>query len=83
MHAVTQSLATPRIRALTAAIALFAMNLIGFGGGPYLAGRLSDWLGGDASLGHALVLMNIVLLWGCLHYALAGRSYRADLARAD
>jgi predicted MFS family arabinose efflux permease len=83
VHAVTQSLATPRIRALTAAIALFAMNLIGFGGGPYLAGRLSDWLGGENSLGHALVLMNIVLLWGCLHYALAGRSYRADLSRAD
>lgn len=83
VHAVTQSLATPRIRALTAAIALFAMNLIGFGGGPYLAGILSDGIGGDNSLGYALVVMNIVLIWGCLHYALASRSYRADLARAD
>lgn len=83
VHAITQSLATPRIRALTAAIALFAMNLIGFGGGPYLAGILSDSIGGDNSLGSALVVMNIVLIWGCIHYALASRSYRADLDRGN
>lgn len=83
VHAVTQSLATPRIRALTAAIALFAMNLIGFGGGPYLAGVLSDRIGGSNSLGQSLIVMNIVLVWGCLHYALASRWYRADLARTD
>ena len=81
VHAVTQSLATPRIRALTAAIALFAMNLVGFGGGPYLAGFMSDRIGGENSLGMSLIAMNVVLLWGCLHYALGSRSYRADLAR--
>ena len=83
VHAVTQSLATPRIRALTAAIALFAMNLIGFGGGPYLAGALSDRIGGDNALGQALILMNVILVWGCVHYARASRWYRFDLARTD
>jgi predicted MFS family arabinose efflux permease len=83
VHAVTQSLATPRIRALTAAIALFAMNLVGFGGGPFLAGWMSDRIGGSNALGMSLIAMNVVLLWGCAHYVLAARNYRSDLARTD
>jgi MFS family permease len=59
------------------------MNLIGFGGGPYLAGILSDRIGGHNSLGYALVVMNIVLIWSCIHYALASRWYQADLDRED
>jgi predicted MFS family arabinose efflux permease len=79
IHAITQSLVTTRMRAITAAIALLVMNLVGFGGGPYLAGAMSDRFGGTGGLGSALIAMNGLLLWACLHYALAARTYRQDL----
>jgi hypothetical protein len=68
------------MRALTAAIALFSMNLLGYGGGPTLAGLLSDLFGGEGALRHSLLAMNGVLVWACVHYAWATRSYRDDLA---
>jgi predicted MFS family arabinose efflux permease len=80
VHAVTQSLVTSRMRAVTAAVALFAMNLLGYGGGPYLAGLLSDWLGGPEALRPALITMNGVMIWACIHYGWATRTYRSDLA---
>jgi predicted MFS family arabinose efflux permease len=78
-HAVAQSLAKPRMRAMTAATMLFSMNLFGYGVGPALAGAISDALGGEAALRYALAVMNLVLLWAALHYVLATRTYRADL----
>ena len=80
VHAVTQSLVRSRMRALTAAVALFSMNLFGYGGGPYLAGLLSDSIGGEDALRYSLVAMNGVMIWACLHYAWATRTYRRDLA---
>ncbi|MFK7896834.1 MAG: spinster family MFS transporter [Myxococcota bacterium] len=79
VHAVSQSLAKPRMRAMSAAIMLFSMNLFGYGFGPPLAGVLSDILGGEGALRYALAGMNIVLLWSCLHYWLSARTYREDL----
>lgn len=79
-HVIAQTLARPRLRAITAAIMLFSMNLLGYGLGPPIAGEISDALGGDAALRHALALMNVVLAWACVHYWLASRAYRADLA---
>ncbi|MDZ7614279.1 MAG: MFS transporter [Flavobacteriaceae bacterium] len=67
-HVVAQSLARPRMRAITASIMLFSMNLLGYGLGPPIAGAISDALGGEDALRHALALMNAVLLWACLHY---------------
>jgi MFS family permease len=78
-HVVAQSLARPRMRAITASIMLFSMNLLGYGLGPPIAGAISDALGGDDALRYALALMNAVLLWACLHYWLASRTYREDL----
>jgi MFS family permease len=78
-HAVAQSLAKPRMRAMTAAIMLFSMNLIGYGLGPPVAGILSDALGGDGALRYSLALMNIGLIWSCAHYMLCARTYREDL----
>lgn len=78
-HAVAQSLAKPRMRAMTAAIMLFSMNLIGYGLGPPIAGRLSEEMGGEEALRYSLALMNVVLLWACIHYLLAARTYRDDL----
>ncbi len=78
-HFVAQSLAKPRMRAMTAAIMLFSMNLIGYGLGPPIAGLVSDALGGDQALRYSLALMNAVLLWSCVHYMLCARTYRDDL----
>lgn len=79
VHAVSQSLAKPRMRAMTAALMLFSMNLIGYGLGPPIAGSLSDALGGDSALRYALALMNLGLIWACVHYLLCARTYRFDL----
>lgn len=78
-HAVAQSLAKPRMRGMTAASMLFAMNLFGYGFGPAVAGAISDALGGEGALRYALAAMNLVLLWAAVHYVLAARTYRADL----
>lgn len=80
-HTVAQSLAKPRMRGMTAAVMLFSMNLLGYGMGPPIAGLISDLLGGDQALRYALALLNVFLLWACLHYVLSARSYREDLAR--
>jgi predicted MFS family arabinose efflux permease len=82
-HAVAQSLATPRMRALTAATMLFAMNLFGYGGGPVAAGWISDVFGGEEALRYALAMMQALLLWAAVHYFLAMRTYREDLERAQ
>lgn len=79
-HACAQSLVGPRMRALTAASMLFAMNLFGYGGGPVVAGIMSDLFGGEEALRYSLAVMNGFLLWAGIHYALATRTYREDLA---
>ena len=56
------------------------MNLFGYGAGPWVAGLLSDLLGGENSLRYALTSLNVVMLWAGVHYAIAARSYRRDLA---
>lgn len=78
-HVIAQSLARPRMRALTAAIMLFSMNLLGYGLGAPIAGVISDALGGEEAIRYALALMNGILAWACLHYWLASRTYREDL----
>lgn len=79
-HACAQSLVGSRMRAMTAASMLFAMNLFGYGGGPVVAGVMSDLFGGEEALRYSLAVMNGFLLWAGLHYALATRTYREDLA---
>ena len=80
-HAVAQSLVSQRMRAMTAASMLFAMNLFGYAVGPSVAGAISDLFGGGEALRYALAVMNGLLLWAALHYFLAMRTYREDLAR--
>ena len=42
--AMTQALVSPRMRAVSSAILLFTLNLIGMGLGPYFVGVASDLL---------------------------------------
>jgi predicted MFS family arabinose efflux permease len=86
MFALGQLLMPPRLKALGAATLLFALNMIGSGAGPSIAGGLSDLLtpsfGADA-LKYAMLLCMLTLIPGlaCLGYAIVRLPH--DLARAD
>jgi len=75
-----------RMRALSSAILFFILNIIGLGAGPSSVGLLSDFLQptyGIESLRYALlILVPLALCWSGLHYLLAARHVRADLAAA-
>ncbi len=91
---VAQTLAPIRMRALTASILLFVTNLIGLGLGPSSVGIESDLFnklgvntasgfGEHNSLRYALLVNSIVTLWAIIHYVLAARTLREDIARAN
>jgi MFS family permease len=84
--AMTQSLATVRMRSVATSLLLFIQTLIGNGLGPSTTGFISDWLvpsvAGD-SLRYALVIIGIVNLWAAFHYAWASRTLRDDLRATE
>lgn len=84
--AVSHNLVELRMRALTSAILFFMINLIGMGLGPTSVGMLSDYMtatGVDAPLGRAMMTVGVLAaVWACLHYVLAARTLRKDLALA-
>jgi MFS family permease len=80
--AMTQAIATLRMRSVATALYLLIQTLIGQGIGPWLAGYISDYLKpsmGTASLRYALVAVGLVNIWAALHYLVGARSLRADL----
>lgn len=82
-YAMIQSLTPLRLRAMAAAVLLFVLNLIGLGLGPQLIGILSDALRpsfGNESLRYALFASALIHLWAIVHYYVAGRHYRRELA---
>jgi MFS family permease len=85
--AVSHSLVSSRMRALTSAVLFFVINLIGLGLGPLVVGALSDTFkanGVDSPLAMAMLLCGVVgSLWACLHYVLAARNIREDIARLE
>jgi hypothetical protein len=84
--AMTQALATLRMRSVATSILLFVQTLIGQGLGPAAAGFVSDRLAptvGPASLGYALVIVGMVNLWAAVHYVLGARSLRDDLRETE
>jgi MFS family permease len=81
--AITQSLATPTMRATAAAVLLFVINIIGLALGPLTTGVLSDVLEprfGDDSLRYALLIVSFVLLWSGVHFWVGARTLEADIA---
>ena len=84
--AMTQSLATVRMRSVATSLLLFIQTLIGNGLGPSTTGFISDWLRpemqGD-SLRYALVIIGVVNVWAAFHYAWASRTLRQDLADTE
>lgn len=84
---VFQNMMHPRMRASSAAFNSLVYSLIGGAVGPMLIGGLSTWLGAGASpgsagisLAHAMAAMTIFYVWGGVHYLMATRYLRADLA---
>jgi hypothetical protein len=82
--ALVQGLVPLRMRTVSSAVLLFIINIIGLGLGPQMVGILSDALAprfGDESLRYALLLVGLANVWAALHFFLAGRTLKQDLAR--
>jgi predicted MFS family arabinose efflux permease len=82
MHATTQALAKPSMRALASALNLLLLSVVGFGLGSLIVGALNDWL--DASYGrqairYSLALVGVISIWSGVHNFLSARTLRADM----
>jgi MFS family permease len=84
--AMTQALATLRMRSVATSLLLFIQTLIGNGLGPSVTGLISDQLRASFdqnSLRYALVVIGVVNVWAALHYALGSRTLRQDLEATE
>lgn len=82
--AMVQSVSPPAMRATTAAISLFILNLIALGLGPTFIGIASDILNkqfafGTDSLRYALAGASLLNLWAAAHFYWAGKAYAAEM----
>jgi MFS family permease len=83
--AAVQALAPLQMRAVVSGAYNAAQTLVAMGGGPLLAGWLSDRLGagaGGSGLARALAWSAVLYLVAGLHLFLAARSFGADLERS-
>lgn len=84
--AMIQTLSPPHLRAMSAAILLLILNLIGLGLGPQLVGILSDLLRpefGKESLRYALLISMVINLWAAGHYVMGGLHFRREMEAMD
>lgn len=85
--AQAQGLVSLRMRAVTSAIALLIINIIGLLFGPQVTGILSTLLEpqfGEQAIRYSLLIVtSICLPWAAWHYYRAGRTIDGDLARAS
>lgn len=82
--AMCHALVPPSMRALTSAILLFVLNIIGLGLGPFLTGLMSDLLTprfGEMGLRYAMVISTMAGLVAIVLFFVAARRLPADLAR--
>ena len=80
---LVQTLVPMRMRALAASILLFVTNIVGMGMGPLFIGFVSDSLGTAGvpnPLRWAILITLCFTVWTILHYLLAARTLREDLA---
>jgi predicted MFS family arabinose efflux permease len=87
LFALNQGLARPRMRAMSAAIHLFVVSIVGGGLGPWLVGRLNDALRPDyGELGIRYSLLGVIGAGSALaglFYLATSLTLRRDLARAE
>jgi predicted MFS family arabinose efflux permease len=73
--AVLHNRVPPTLRPSASALLLVFVNLIGLGLGPLCVGAMSEYLfSGPHALGYALAVLQILGLWGAVHFYLAGRA---------
>tara|TARA_B110000879_G_scaffold207048_1_gene290081 strand:+ start:53 stop:1357 length:1305 start_codon:yes stop_codon:yes gene_type:complete len=75
--AMLQTLSPVNMRAVSAAVNMLFINLIGLGLGPLLVGLLSDLLTpsyGEDALGMALASFSLIGFWSAFHLWLSGRA---------
>lgn len=80
--AMSQGLATFRMRALSTSLLLLVQTALGLGIGPWLTGFISDRLKPSLDTGalrYALVIVGLINLWSAGHYFWGARSVRGDL----
>ena len=80
--AVAQSVATVRMRSVSASVLLFIQTIIGMTIGPAIVGWVLDLLepsGEGPGIAYPMAAIGVVNLWAALHYFLAARRYREDL----
>ncbi len=68
-----------RYRPISSAVLLLMLNFIGLGLGPLLVGALSQWVfaaHGSDSLRYALITLQVIGVWGAVHYYFAGRNLK-------
>jgi MFS family permease len=85
LMALLQSLVTERMRGTVSAIFYLLSYFVGVSVGPQLVGLLSDRFSatqGERGLASAMIVAGGLYLWGAVHFLLAARTVRADLARA-
>ena len=80
-NALVISLLRPRMRGVSIAALQIVAQVMGFGFGPLVVGLLSDFYGGGDSLRWAIVTGMAINVWAVLHFLLAARTARRDLAR--
>lgn len=84
--ATTHNLVGLRMRALSSAILFFILNMIGLGLGPWSVGMLSDYLeptySSDSLRQAMLLIIPLVSTWSVIHFYLASKTLRQDLAAA-
>ncbi|MBU6318565.1 MAG: MFS transporter [Alphaproteobacteria bacterium] len=83
--ALIQTLAPLRMRAISAAVKMLIMNLVGLSCGPLIVGAVSDALKpavGDDSLRYALLSIHVLGFWSALHFFLCGRNMAAGIEAA-
>lgn len=71
-------IAPTRMRGTVLSIELIAANLLGYAGGPFIVGLLSDAIGGAEPLRWALVGVLALYVWGMLHLWLGRRAILAQ-----
>lgn len=77
--ALIQTYSPIKMRALTAAIKMLCLNLIGLSLGPLIVGLISDALApnmGPKSLSVALACVSVLSFWSAFHFWLAGNAMR-------
>ncbi len=72
----------PRMRGVTISALQVCSNLIGYGMGPFVVGAISDSIPGDDSIRYGLLGLTLISVWVSIHFYLASRGARADVAPA-